>query len=303
MDVSSLTLRDLEYVLALTQEKHFGRAANKCKVSQPSLSNQIKKIEGYLGVELFERNNRRFHVTNAGQILANQAQVILDEARKIPSLLNQDSKSSTRRLKLGVISTLTPLISFFLPQFKKDFPKLTLLLREGLTENLIEELRSGSIDAVIAARTFSEHGLKVIPLFFEPFVLAAPKNHSILNKKVIKSSDLSASDMILLEDGHCLRDQALELCPVNRRGNIQQYHVASIETLRNLVASGLGYSLFPKMAARNPALKDLIVYREFAQADIGRELVLVCRERYASQEDITKLTQIILKSRPKEIIL
>ena len=303
MDITSLTLRDLQYVLALTQEKHFGRAASKCKVSQPSLSNQIKKIEGYLGIELFERNNRRFHVTQAGQILASQAQVIIDEARKIPNLLKQDSKSSARVIKLGVISTLTTLIYYFLPEFKKDFPKSSLLLREGLTENLIEELKSGSIDAVIAARTFDEQGLKVIPLFFEPFVLAAPKNHSILNKKPLKSSDLSATEMILLEDGHCLRDQALDLCPVNRRGNIQQYHVASIETLRHLVASGLGYSLFPKMAARSQLLKDLIVYREFAQADIGRELVLVCRERYTAQEDIAKLTQIILKSRPKEIVL
>jgi LysR family hydrogen peroxide-inducible transcriptional activator len=271
-------------------------------VSQPSLSNQIKKIEGYLGIELFERNNRRFLVTEAGLKLASQAQVILDEARKIPSLFMQESKSSTRKIKLGVISTLIPLVGYFLPQLKKDFPKSNLLLREGLTENLIEELRSGAIDVVLSARTFKEQGLRVIPLFFEPFVLAAPKNHSILNKKNIKSSDLSASEMVLLEDGHCLRNQALELCPANRRGNIQQYHVASIETLRYLVASGLGYSLLPKMAARNQPMKELIVYREFAQADIGRELVLVCRERYAS-EDIARLTQSILKSRPKETLL
>jgi LysR family hydrogen peroxide-inducible transcriptional activator len=302
MDVSWLTLRDLEYVLALSEQKHFGRAAKKCKVSQPSLSNQIKKIEGYLGIELFERNNRRFLVTEAGLKLASQAQVILDEARKIPSLFMQESKSSTRKIKLGVISTLIPLVGYFLPQLKKDFPKSNLLLREGLTENLIEELRSGAIDVVLSARTFKEQGLRVIPLFFEPFVLAAPKNHSILNKKNIKSSDLSASEMVLLEDGHCLRNQALELCPANRRGNIQQYHVASIETLRYLVASGLGYSLLPKMAARNQPMKELIVYREFAQADIGRELVLVCRERYAS-EDIARLTQSILKSRPKETLL
>ena len=254
MTVSWLTLRDLEYVLAVTVQKHFGRAAKECGVSQPSLSNQIKKIEGYLRVQLFERTNRRVHVTEAGEKLAVQAQIILDEARKIPSLLKRESKSSTRGIKLGVISTLTPLISYFLPQLKKDAPKSTLLLREGLTENLIEELKSGSIDAVIAARTFDEVGLKVIPLFFEPFVLAAPKGHTILEKKNIKSSDLSASDMVLLEDGHCLRGQALQVCPANKRGNIQQYHVASIETLRYLVASGLGYTLLPKIATRNQLL-------------------------------------------------
>ena len=200
--------------------------------------------------------------------------------------------------------TLGPyLMPHFLGHFRTQFPNATLILREGLTEPLIKELRAGTLDAVLAARTFDETGLKSYDLFFEPFVLAAPLGHPILDHKPLKASDMKAAEMVLLEDGHCLRDQTLESCPSNRRGSIRQFHATSIETLRHLVASGLGYTLLPKLATRDRPMKDLVAYRNFHQPNMGRDVILVCRERYAGVADVELLARSIIKCRPKDMIL
>ena len=304
MIISWLTLRDLEYVVAVAENEHFGRAAQQCHISQPSLSAQIKKIEGYLGVSLFERNNRRVSVTEAGRRVAAQAQVVLDEARKIPTVLGKDAKPLSGTLKLGAITTLGPyLMPHFLGYFRTQFPNASLILREGLTVSLIEELRAGTLDAVLAAKTFDDTGLKSFELFFESFVLAAPHGHPILNHKPLRPSDMKAAEMVLLEDGHCLRDQTLESCPSNRRGNVRQFHATSIETLRHLVATGLGYTLLPKLATRDRPMKDLIAYRNFDQPNIGRDVILFCRSRYAGLADVELLARSIIYCRPKDVIL
>jgi LysR family hydrogen peroxide-inducible transcriptional activator len=300
MNVSWLTLRDLEYVVAVAKLEHFGRAAKECHVSQPSLSSQIKKIEGYLGTSLFERNNRRVSVTDAGRVVTAQAQVILDEARKIPGLLNASTRPFAKDFKLGVISTLAPLVPCFLGSVKKELSGANLILREGTSKELIEELKSGELDALIGAKAYPVPGMKVLPLFFEPFVLAAPKGHAILDHKELKGSYLKASEMVLLGDGHCLRDQAIDICPTNRRGNIQSFHVTSLETLRHLVASGLGYTLLPKLAAREQPMKNLVTYREFSDPRVGREVILATRDSSAKMREAGLLQQIIRKSLPRD---
>ncbi len=301
MNVSWLTLRDLEYVVAVAKHEHFGHAAKECRVSQPSLSTQIKKVEGYLGTLLFERNNRRVATTASGKKIAEQAAVILDEARKIPALLDQASSSQLGSIKLGVIFSASSFIPYALNEMKKAFRGVPIGLREGTTDELVRELKSGALDAVIAANTVKERSLNSIPLFFEPFVLAAPRGHAILDKSKLKQSDLRASEMVLLEEGHCLRKQALHICPTNRRGNLRSFHANSIETLRHLVASGAGYTLLPKLATKGTPMNSLISYVDFDSPRLGREMVLLLREQTADQNSFKLLTQTLIKAAPTEL--
>ncbi len=300
MNISWMTLRDLEYISAVARHLHFGKASEACNVSQPALSAQIKKMEERLGFPIFERTNRRVAITDKGHAVVNQARVVLEEAEKIAALVDGENEVGKMRgiLRLGVIATLGPYyVPHFLPQLRRKFPELQLILREGLTDELLAELRSGELDAVLAAQTFQKTGLTLFPLFHEPFLLAVPKNHSLAKKHALKGTDLRARDMVLLEDGHCLRDQALEICPQNRRGNIRQFHVTSLETLRHLVGAGLGYTLIPALAAGSN-MKGLLVYRSFGDEEIGREIVLVCRDRYARMADMEILANYLKTHAP-----
>jgi LysR family hydrogen peroxide-inducible transcriptional activator len=293
MTVSWLTLRDLEYVIAVAKHEHFGRAAQECHVSQPSLSTQIKKIEGYLGTVLFERTNRRVKTTPAGKKMAEQAAVVLDEARKIPTLLGQTTTNRFEALKLGVISSLAPLVPYVLADLKKAFPGSALTLHEATTQELVRELKAGGLDAVVAADTIRDEALTKIPLFFEPFVLAAPKGHPILTRAIPKLADLKASEMVLLDEGHCLRDQALGFCPVSRRGKPREFHATSVDTLQHLVASGAGYTLLPGLAAKEARMGSLISYRKFEDDKVGRRIVLLCRGQSAGLEPFRRLARTL----------
>ncbi len=296
---SWLTLRDMEYVVAVAKHEHFGRAATECCVSQPSLSTQIRKIESYLGAVLFERNNRRVSTTMAGRRIAEQAALILDEAGKIPNLLGHMAVPRFESLNLGFISSASSFIPFVLTDLKKAFRNIPLSLREGTTDDLVKQLKAGALDAVIAADTVKDVALKSTSLFFEPFVLAAPKGHPILRKSNLKPSDLRAAEMVLLEEGHCLRDQAIHICPKNRRGNPRTFHATSIETLRHLVASGAGYTLLPKLAANGKPMSNLITYVDFESSKIGRELVILCRAQAADQDPFSLLNRTLLKAIPE----
>src|SRR5215510_1828686 len=304
MNISSLTLRDLEYLVAVADRRHFGRAADACHVSQPALSAQIRKIEDFLGVQLFERSNRNVVITPIGEQVARQARVVLEEAGKIAVLAQESSQPLSGQLRLGAIATLGPyLMPHLLGPLRKRFPKLELLMKEGLTDELIEDLRNGALDAVLAAPTFDTDGLKVIRLFEEPFLVAAPKNHAFASKAAVRPRDLNSEDMVLLEDGHCLRNQTVEVCPSNRRGKFREFQATSLETLRHLVASGFGYSLMPRLAVdSNDRLKNLITYRPFEGKPVGRTIVLVCRERFGRMNDIAALSQFIRENLPKGVV-
>lgn len=302
MNIAALTLRDLEYLIAVADHEHFGKAALAAHVSQPALSGQIKKVEDFLGVQLFERSNRRVRITPIGAQVVEQARAVLEEARKIGELVRSEHEPLTGTLRLGAITTLGP---YYLPHvlapLRKRFPRLSLHLREGITDNLLADLRAGTLDAVLASPTAAfDESLRTLPLFVEPFLLAAPKAHALAKKPELRSLDLRASEMVLLEDGHCLKDQSLAICPANRRGNIHQYHATSVETLRHLVASGHGYTLIPLLAATNDArLKNLICYRSFGGKPVGREIVLTCRRRFARMHDIDALADYLRTIRPK----
>jgi LysR family hydrogen peroxide-inducible transcriptional activator len=293
--ILSITLRDLEYLVAVADYGHFGKAARAARVSQPALSGQIRKIEEVLGVKLFERSNRSVVITEVGLKIASQARIVLEEAQKLADLAHSPAPPLAGSLKLGAIATLGP---YYLPHvlspLRKAFPSLELHLREGQTSELIADLRAGTLDAVLASPTFSTEGLQLFPLFFEPFLLLTPKGHPLASRDPLRSLDLRASDMVLLEDGHCLKDQALQLCPKNRRGSLRQYHATSIETLRQLVATGHGYTLIPYLAATaDKRLKGLIHYRTFPDKSVGREIVLACRKRFGRIADINTLAKFL----------
>jgi len=298
MNISWLTLRDLEYLVEAGRQMHFGKAAEACHVSQPALSAQIRKVEEFLGFSIFERTNRKVALTPRGRRVVEQARVVLEEAQKI---LTGSSDRSLEPLHMGIISTLGPYyVPHFLPLLRTMYPQMQLVLREGLTAQLIMELKSGALDVLLAAAgTFDSRGLRVFPVFAEPFVLALPKKHLLTKKKMLRPGDLKGSEMVLLEDGHCLREQALEICPRNRRGSIRQYHATSLETLKALVASGLGYTLIPLLAVDKPnRLRGLISYRNF-ESRIGRDIVMVCRDRYPEIGMIEQLVKLLRSSSPK----
>jgi LysR family transcriptional regulator, hydrogen peroxide-inducible genes activator len=305
MNISWITLRDLEYLTAVARFQHFGKAAAFCNVSQPALSAQIKKIEDFLGVLVFERSNRRVSITEVGEAVVTQAAAVLEEAEKIIQIVRDQRQPLTGAFRLGAIATLGPYyFPHILSPLKQTFSKLDLKLREGLTNGLLEELRNGALDAILAARTFPEGGLTVIPLFKEPFVLLFPKKHPLLAKSAIEAKDLKAEEMVLLEDGHCLRDQIVDICPANRRGNIQQFHATSLETIRYLVGNDVGYTLLPLFAARdNEMLKDLTRFRVLEGKTISREIVLVCRERFARKKDVERLAEFLRKNIPRFTLL
>ena len=303
MNIAGLTLRDLQYVVAVAQHGHFGRAAQACHVSQPALSGQIKKLEEHLGVTLFERSARRVALTEVGRAVVQQARVVLEEAEKIVAAAQAPRAPLAGPFRLGAIATLGPyLMPYLLGPLRRSFPGLELTIKEGLTRDLLEELRAGELDAVLAARTFPEDGLEVRPLFVEPFLLTVPHGHPLAGKHPVRASELRSDEMVLLEDGHCLRDQTLALCPPNRRGNTREMHVTSLETLRHLVASGAGYTLMPILAVtRDKRLQGLIQYRPLEGRNIGREIVLVCRDRFPRKSDIALLADFIRKHAPPAV--
>lgn len=294
MNGNWITLRDIEYLLAVAREGHFARAAEACHVSQPALSTQIKKFEERLGLQIFERDNRGVRITPEGKKVLAQARKLAEDA----SLLMEYSRVPEAHLsgpfRLGAIATVGPyLLPKILLPLKKTYPNCKLFLREGLTDELLVALESGELDAVIAADTFRKEAFIKTPLYFERFFAAIPKGHPFEKKRVLSTREIDAREMVLLEDGHCLSDQVLELCSKGKGVRRESFQTTSLETLRHLVASGAGYTLMPEMAIRKGrSLEDLITYLPF-EKNVGREIVLVSRKTFTRLQDLKALVQLI----------
>ena len=303
MNHMALSLRDLQYLVAVAESSHFGRAALACNVSQPALSTQIKKVEDVLGVQVFERSNRRVQTTEAGLLVVQAARQVLEAAEHLGQVAHVKHKLLSSPFKIGAIASLGPYFwPHFLAPLKTKFPELELILREGLTENLIQQLRTGILDAVLASPTFDTTGLLERPLFFEPFFLAASTDHPLAKQKLIETKDLNANEMVLLEEGHCLKDQTVDLCPVNRRGHIREAHATSLETLRQLVATGAGYTLMPALSVEgDQSLGGLLKYRPFRSDRAGRQIALYLRPSTPKLPDAQALTDFIKKHLPKSV--
>ncbi len=250
---SGMNLRDLRYLVALADERHFGRAAERCYVSQPTLSAQIRKLEEYLGVPLVERQPRRVTLTSAGEKIVERARRLLLEADAIVELAKTDRDPLSGAIKLALIPTVGPyLLPHVARRLRKDLPRLKLMLYEFQTAPLLEKLRAGEIDMGVLALPVPLDGLDAEPLYEEPFTLAVPSGHKLADHERVRVDDLKGETLLLLEDGHCLRDQALEVCSRIRVQEEQDYRATSLETLRQMVAAGHGVTLLPQLAAESP---------------------------------------------------
>lgn len=305
MSVRNLGFRDLQYVVAVAKCRSFSRAADACAITQPALSERIKRIESTLGVELFERNKRALKVTPVGERLVLKAQELLDDAFAIDEIVSSSCEPLTGQLRVGIIATLGPyLMPLVLPHLRKRYPSLELILQEGLTESLIATLQTGSLDVVIAAAPLNASGISQLDLFHEPFFLAIPIEHELAQCKVVNAKDLHGDDMVLLEDGHCLSGQALDVCPAKQRQNRNRLHAMTLETLRHMVATGAGYTLLPSLAVgTKPPLTNLIRYMKLGgKQQYGRKIVLAWRHSFNRNTDIDLFAELIRECLPSELV-
>lgn len=286
-----MNLRDLKYLVAVADNNHFGKAANKCFVSQPALSIQLQKLEGELGVKLFERSNKKVLITQVGKDVVARARKLLQEADEIKSLVKNYHDPFATEIKLGAFPTLAP---YFLPnvvtKINDDMPNLKLLLVEEKTEQLLEKIKQGEIDAAFLALPVEDDSLEYVSLFEDEFLLTAHKDYPLAKKTSVKKSDISDEELLLLEDGHCLREQALEVCDLMKASERQDFRATSLETLRQMVASGVGITLIPRIAAQEH--KD-ISYIPFKKPKPSRTIALVWRKTSTRKECLKKVSKII----------
>jgi LysR family hydrogen peroxide-inducible transcriptional activator len=256
-----MTLTELRYVVALAQERHFGHAARKCFVTQPTLSLALAKLEDELGVKLFERNKNEVLPTARGQAIVEQARRVLDEAGKIQGIARGGADQLSGALRLGVIPTIGPyLLPDLIPILRKRAPSMPLMIEENLTGSLAPMLREGELDVVIIALPFSIPGVKTRVVYEEPFSVVVPQGHPWQARKAVKAGDLADENLLVLNAGHCFRDQVLEACPGQPNTAQPEGRAgSSLETIRNMVASGLGVSVLPSSALtpryKTPMLK------------------------------------------------
>jgi LysR family hydrogen peroxide-inducible transcriptional activator len=289
-----MTLRDLEYLVALAETRHFGRAAERCHVSQPTLSAQLRKLEEFLGVMLVERRPRRVALTAAGEAVVERARRMLQDAEGIRDLARASQDPLSGPLKVGFIPTLGPyLLPRVAPRIAKALPKLSLLLHEYQTAPLVERTLAGELDLAVLALPAETRGLVTRPLFAESFLVAMPDSHRLAAKKRVKAADLEGEKLLLLEEGHCLRDQALEIC-AHVGTEEQAFRATSLETLRQMVASGLGLTLLPKLAAEGPfASARGLTVRPFAPPAPNRQIGGAWRRSTSRGEAIAAVCGII----------
>ena len=272
MNFSGLSLRDLEYVVAIADHGSFVRAAEHCRVAQPSLSAQVRKLESWIGIAIFERTTRHVLVTAEGQAFIEQARRVLTEARLLFTIARRSDEPFGGSLRLAAISTLGPyLFPRILPALRKKYPDLGLVLSEGLTGDLVPKLIDGEIDAVLLSLPQTDPALATAPIFSEPFLLACPEGHPATRKGGPTWDGLDADERLLLEEGHCLREQALAACSGAGR-SIR--HATSLETLKYMVAAGEGCTLVPALAVSK---RDAVVYSRLPRSAYSRKIGLAWR--------------------------
>jgi LysR family hydrogen peroxide-inducible transcriptional activator len=252
--IQSVNLRDFRYLVALAEERHFGRAAARSFVSQPTLSAQIRKLEDHLGVTLVERHPKRVTLTDAGEKIVERARRVLQESDAIVEIAKGERDPLGGRLKLALIPTVGPyLLPLVARRLRRELSNLKLMLYEYQTAPLLERLRAGTIDlGIVALPVAPMDGLESATLYEEPFTVALPASHRLAERGHVDVDELRGETVLLLEDGHCLRDQALEVCGPGRVNEPQDYRATSLETLRQMVAAGHGLTLLPELAAASP---------------------------------------------------
>jgi LysR family hydrogen peroxide-inducible transcriptional activator len=275
-----LNLKDLKYLVALADTGHFGKAAERTFVSQPTLSAQLKKLEEYLGVKLVERQPKHAQLTEVGKQVVVRARRMLDEGDEIIALARSNTDPFSGKLKVALIPTIGPyLLPRVMLKIRKSLPHLGLMLYEYQTEELLKRLRDGEIDLGIMALPVAQDGMESRTLYQEAFTVALPNNHPLAAKSSIKIADLKGQTLLLLEDGHCLRDQALEVCSRIEVREAEDFRATSLETLRQMVVAGLGITLLPEMAVEAPfGSQRGLTIRQFAKPAPSRSVGAVWRK-------------------------
>jgi len=298
---NEMTLTELKYIVAVARERHFGRAAEACFVSQPTLSVAIRKLEDELGVVLFERGGSEVGITPIGLRVVTQAQRVLEEGANLREIARQGHDPLAGPLRVGVIHTIGPyLLPKLVPTQIAATPQMPLLLQENFTTRLLELLRQGEIDCAIVALPLPEYGLMMHPLYDEPFLVAVPRNHAWASRKEINSSELKDETMLLLGSGHCFRDQVLEVCPELSRysaaseGIARTFEGSSLETIRHMVAAGIGITVLPASSLSMPGMQgDLLAYIPFKEPIPDRRVVLVWRKSFPRTSAIDALVDAV----------
>lgn len=290
-----MNVRDLQYLVALADHRHFGRAAEVCFVSQPTLSTQIRKLEEELGIALIERAPRNVMLTPAGIDIVARARRVLNEIEQIKQAASRRAQSGKSAIRLGVFPTLGPyLLPHVLPAINARFPMLELLLVEEKSDLLLDQLENGKLDAALLAMPIHNSQLHEEELFEEPFLLAVPQSHPLSRHSVINAAELSRYDLMLLEDGHCLREQALEICRMSGGMEAARFRATSLETLRQMVLAGSGMTLLPQLAARSPfPHADKIHLLPFNDPPPGRHVGMYWRKSSALSETLADVADII----------
>ncbi len=298
-----MTLTELKYIVAVARERHFGRAAEACFVSQPTLSVAIRKLEEELGVQLFERGGAEVGVTPVGEQIVEQAQRVLEQTNAIREIAVQGKDPLVGPLRVGIIYTIGPyLLPRLVPRMIEDAPQMPLLLQENFTVKLLELLRQGDTDIAILADPFPAQGLVTLGVYDEPFVVAVPREHPWASRESICSTELKEQTMLLLGTGHCFRDQVLEVCPELSRysqasaGIQKTFEGSSLETIRHMVASGIGITVLPWSACAEPREDDLLRYVPFTAPPPSRRVSLVWRKSYTRAPAIEALRRAILEA-------
>jgi LysR family hydrogen peroxide-inducible transcriptional activator len=289
-----MTLTELRYVVAVAEERHFGRAAERCHVSQPSLSASVKNLEEELGVRLFERGKRGVFLTEAGEQIVSQARRALEEAERVKMVARQGRDPLKGALRLGVIHTVAPyLLPDLVAALRRIAPEMPLDVEENITANLDRMLRAGELDAVILALPYEGQGIETAPLYEEAFQVAAPAKHPIARRRSIAVEELDAGELLLLPVGHCFRDQVLDACTEFSRPPEPGRQGNSLETLRSMVASGLGITVLPATALTPRYVNPLVKAVDFAAPRPARRIALASRRGFHRPAALEKLVEAI----------
>lgn len=287
-----MNLTELRYAVALARERHFGRAAASCSVTQPTLSVAVKKLEDELGVQLFERHRHDVRVTPTGEAVIAQAQRVLEEAEKLRQLADPQVQQFGTALRVGAIHTIGPyLFPALVTAARRIAPQLPLSIEENFTHVLAQRLRDGEVDAILIALPFAEPGVVVTPLYDETFEVLMPAGHPLARRKRIAATDLDDENVLMLGEGHCLRDQVLSFCPHIRGGRTgTEVASSSLETIRHMVAAGMGVSVLPQTACASPFYgEEVLVTRPFEKPEPSRRVALAWRASFPRTKAIDVL--------------
>ncbi len=289
------TLKQLKYICAVADIKHFSKAADSCFVSQSALSTGINELEQNLGVQIFERHNKQVLITPLGEDLVARARIILTQTSDLMAIAQQSAEGFIRQLHIGVIPTIAP---FMLPKLlgllNEHHSQTDVLIREDLSQNLIEMLNKGEIDVALMALPFATQDFVTYELFDDPLLLALPKNHSLAGKKKVSLDELKQVPMLILEDGHCLRDHSLNACSFSINDIDVPYQASSLHTLMKMVSNGIGGTLLPRMAANSDLVKsNEISICEIDKTNMNRKIALVWRRNYPNSEALNQLAELI----------